>query len=110
LRRLGKSASTLRRLQRKSVWVVDWIRDVSVRVFIVRRDVCQSVEGKKHARRQNKTGAPVMVMAEGRGTHVVDLVVAHEGVEEADVGPRQPLPQQVALTAKHRLGVVCRQA
>lgn len=40
-------------------------------------------------------------------THVVDLVEADERLEEAKVGPRQPVPQQVALPAQHRLGVVC---
>lgn len=40
-------------------------------------------------------------------TYMVHLVEADEGLEEADVGPRQPVPQQVALPAQHGLGVIC---
>ena len=48
---------------------------------------------------------PSMIHAHD-GTYVVHLVEADEGLEEADVGPRQPVPQQVALPAQHGLCVV----
>lgn len=41
------------------------------------------------------------------GTYVIHLVVAHQRVKQAEVRPREPVPQQVALAPQHGLGVVC---
>lgn len=43
----------------------------------------------------------------GAFTYRVDLVEPNDRLEEAEVGPREPVPQQVTLSAQHGLGVVC---